>query len=148
MRVGRLLLAAAFAVVLSAGCASGSGGSSASASPQPAPTNPDLGAVLENFYQQIEDEHWSFAYAMLSARYRARLGQGAFVDRYRDIADLNVTVLQDTGRVVQVTLDGHRAGDPAKHVGGVEWVRLAWDGQEWTIDDIRRARARSRESGR
>ncbi|MGD0053689.1 MAG: hypothetical protein ABSD03_17930 [Vulcanimicrobiaceae bacterium] len=148
MRVGRLLLAAAFAVVLSAGCASGSGGSSASASPQPAPTNPDLGAVLENFYQQIEDEHWSFAYAMLSARYRARLSQGAFVDRYRDIADLNVTVLQDTGRVVQVTLDGHRAGDPAKHVASVEWVRLAWDGQEWTIDDIRRARAQSRESGR
>lgn len=140
MRVGRLLLAAAFAVVLSAGCASGSGGSSASASPQPAPTNPDLGAVLENFYQQIEDEHWSFAYAMLSARYRARVSQGAFVDRYRDIANLNVTVLQDTAsRVVQVTLEGTKAGDPAKHVNQVERVRLAWDGQEWTIDDIRRA---------
>jgi hypothetical protein len=140
MRVGILAVVAAFGVALSAGCASGSAGSSASASPQPAPTNPDLGAVLENFYQQIEDEHWSFAYAMLSARYRARVSQSAFVDRYRDIAGLNATIVQDTSsRVVQVTLAGTKVGDPSKHVDEVERVRLAWDGQEWTIDDIRRA---------
>ena len=56
------------------------------------------------------------------------------------LENLNVTVLQDTAsRVVQVTLEGTKAGDPAKHVNQVERVRLAWDGQEWTIDDIRRA---------
>jgi hypothetical protein len=139
MRVRVLSLAATCAVLLATGCVSGTASSSATPAPKPAPSNPDLGSVLEIFYQQIEGEHWPFAYAMLSARYKARLSQSAFTDRYRDIAGLNVSVQQTSDRGADVALDGHDADHPSVPVAAVEHVRLAWDGQGWTIDAITRA---------
>jgi hypothetical protein len=139
MRVRVLSLAAACAVLALAGCVSATtSSSSATPAPKPAPTDPDLGSVLETYYQQVEDEHWRFAYAMLSSRYKAQLSQDAFTDRYRDIAGLNVTVRQLSDREADATLEGTDADDPGTHIAEVEHVRLAWDGQGWRIDAITR----------
>jgi hypothetical protein len=102
----------------------------------PAPANPDLETVMERFYQQIEGAHWPFAYAMLSPRYRAALRQDQFVARYDRFADLDVSLRRFGDRVVVATIAAKERGSaaPARHFE--ERTTLAWDGEDWRIDDI------------
>jgi hypothetical protein len=102
----------------------------------PAPANPDLGTVMERFYQQVEGAHWPFAYAMLSPRYRAALGQDALVARYAAFADLDVSLRQSGDRVVVATVGAKERGAPARARRFEETITLAWDGEDWKIDRI------------
>ncbi|MGD1067389.1 MAG: hypothetical protein ABR975_11280 [Vulcanimicrobiaceae bacterium] len=137
-RVKSIAAACVLALLLPA-CAGGSHAATATASPRPAPTDPDLGSMMENYYQQIEGEHWAFAYAMLSPRYKKQLSQDAFIDCYRSIVAPDVRVQQRTDRTLDVELQGRDASVPTKHIDEVEHVRVVWDGQEWLIDDIQRS---------
>ncbi|HTW83709.1 MAG TPA: hypothetical protein VMD91_06570 [Candidatus Sulfotelmatobacter sp.] len=139
MRVRLVLLAVSLAAAVCAGGCSGSSSSTSAASPAPAPSDPDFSAMMENFYQQIEGKHWSFAYGMLSARYRKRFSEDDFIDRYSTIDSPDVLVRQLGDRSVDVRLTGTDAHDPAQHLAEYEQVSLAWDGAEWVIDDIKRA---------
>ena len=130
--------------VLAAGCArhpgdAGAGASGAAAQQhEPAPADPDLAAVMERFYQQVEGGHWRFAHAMLSARYRAGVTEAALRNRYDELADLDVNLRQTTDRVVVARLDAHDRLDRARVRSVDETVTLAWDGGQWLIDGIRR----------
>lgn len=138
VRVKSIATACALALLLPA-CAGGSGSTGANASPRPAPSDPDLGSVMENYYQQIEGQHWSFAYAMLSPRYKKQLSQDALIDCYRSIVNPDVRVQQRTDRTFDVEIQGRDANVPTKHIDEIEHVRVMWDGQEWLIDDIQRS---------
>lgn len=102
---------------------------------RPAPTNPDLGDVLERYYEDVEGRHWEIAYAMLSPRLRASMSEAAFEARYAPYANADVTVGQPDGRRVAVHLS-----DAAHHLSTTERVTLAWDGEDWTIDRLDRTR--------
>jgi hypothetical protein len=93
---------------------------------------------MERFYQQIEGAHWPFAYAMLSPRYRATLGQDRFVARYGRFADLDVSLRRFGDRTVVATIAAKERGKtaPAQHFE--ERTTLVWDGEDWRIDGIAR----------
>jgi hypothetical protein len=104
----------------------------------PAPANPDLGTVMERFYQQVEGAHWPFAYAMLSPRYRAALDQNRFVALYDRYTDMDVKLRQFGDRtVVAMVAAKERAMPQHAHVFE-ETTTLAWDGEDWTIARIAR----------
>jgi hypothetical protein len=103
-----------------------------------APANPDLGTVIERFYQQIEGEHWRFAYAMLSPRYRATLTPEEFQRRYDVLLSPDVTAQQLGGSTVVVRIDAKDRADRTRAIHLEETVKLAWDGEQWTIDRIER----------
>ena len=105
---------------------------------EPAPADPDLAAVMERFYQQVEGGHWRFAYAMLSARYRAGITEAGLRSRYDELADLDVNLRQTTDRVVVARLDAHDRLDRARVRTVAETTTLAWDGGQWVIEAIRR----------
>lgn len=145
MRADRVLAVASLAFALAvAGCAphhvrtevSGVYASSAPHRLAPAPANPDLGTVMERFYQQIEGAHWPFAYAMLSRRYRASITQDRFVARYSAFAELDVSLRQYGDRVVVATIGAKERGSSARARRFEETTTLAWDGEDWTIDRI------------
>ena len=100
-----------------------------------APTNPDLGDVLQRFYEDIEGRHWEIAYAMLSSRLRSTTSEAAFEARYAPFTNADVTVGQPNGLHVAV-----RLSDAARHVATTEHVALAWDGEDWKIDRLDRTR--------
>jgi hypothetical protein len=105
----------------------------------PAPANPDLGTVMERFYEQIEGAHWPFAYAMLSQRYRASLSQDAFVARYDGFADMDVALRQRGGdRIVVATIAAKERGAAGRARRFEETATLGWDGDDWRIDRIAR----------
>ena len=108
----------------------------------PAPANPDLGTVMERFYQQVEGAHWPFAYAMLSPRYRATLDQDRFVALYGRYADLDVSLRQFGDRVVVATLAAKDRDTPPRAHRFEETTTLAWDGEDWKIDRIARREVR------
>ncbi len=135
MRAGcRLSTIALCLGVAFAGCTSQHGTASSTHHAMPAPTDPDLGAVLERYYQQIEGRHWDVAYAMLSPRLRAALPEPAFEARYAPFTDADVNVGESNGMRVQVDLD-----DTANHIRATENLTLKWNGEDWTIDRIDRA---------
>jgi hypothetical protein len=147
MRADRVLAVAVFVCVVAAsGCAphrlhtEASGGYDSPAphrvAPAPAPANPDLGTVMERFYQQIEGAHWPFAYAMLSRRYRASISQDRFVAQYSAFGELDVSLRQYGDRVVVATIGAKERGTPARARRFEETTALAWDGEGWTIDRI------------
>ena len=146
MRVNRVVVAALAVAVAAAGCTphrlhtevSSGYDSPAPHRRAPAPANPDLGTVMERFYQQIEGAHWPFAYAMLSPRYRATIGQARFVARYDTFADLDVSLRQYGDRVVVATIGAKQRGAPARARRFEETTTLAWDGEDWRIDAIER----------
>jgi hypothetical protein len=127
------VIALSLCATLSCGCAQRHDAQTAQV--QPAPSNPDLGAVLERYYGQIQGRHWSFAYAMLSPRLRATLPESAFEARYADLTNADVTVGQSAGLRLPVRLD-----DTAHHTATTETVTLAWNGEDWTIDRLDRGR--------
>ncbi len=153
MRADRVLAVAALVcVVAAAGCAprrlrtevSAGYASSAPHRLAPSPANPDLGTVMERFYQQIEGAHWPFAYAMLSRRYRASVSEDRFVARYSAFADLDVSLRQYGDRVVVATIGAKERGTPSHARRFEETTTLAWDGEDWAIDRIvRRAVSRA-----
>jgi hypothetical protein len=102
------------------------------------PTDPDLASVMERFYQQVEGQHWKFAYAMLSPRYQRTLSQSAFVDQYADLVNPDVRLQQKTNRVVVASLFARDRLDRARRYSLEETVTLAWDGEQWVIDGVRR----------
>ncbi|MEA2688855.1 MAG: hypothetical protein QOD51_1462 [Candidatus Eremiobacteraeota bacterium] len=142
----RLSLGAVAAVLLVAGCGPAhhaAADGSASTAPQahrraPAPANPDLGTVAERFYQYVEGSHWQFAYAMLSARYRATVTHDELMHRYENLADADVALRHTPGTVVTARLDAVDRNDRSRKLHVEETVKLAWDGEQWTIDDITR----------
>ena len=145
MRADRVAVVAGLAfIVLAAGCTQARTTLSASTETvapaarhhAPAPANPDLGTVMERFYQQIEGAHWPFAYAMLSPRYRAALDQDHFVARYNGFADLDVSLRQYGDRVVLATIGAKERSDPARALRFEETAALVWDGEDWKIDRI------------
>jgi hypothetical protein len=146
MRADRVAVVALALVVVSAGCTPARTTLSASTETVApaarhhalAPANPDLGTVMERFYQQIEGAHWPFAYAMLSPRYRAALDQDRFVARYASFADLDVSRRQDGDRVVVATIGAKERGTPPRARRFAETTTLAWDGEDWKIDRIER----------
>ena len=107
-------------------------------SPAPAPSDPDLGTVTERFYQYVEGAHWPFAYAMLSQRYRATLSQNDLKRRYEDFANADVALRQTPGTVVTARLNGVDRNDRSRRLSVEEKIKLVWDGEQWTIDDITR----------
>ncbi len=106
------------------------------ASPRPAPADPDLGAVLERYYQDIEGAHWSFAYAMLSPRVRATMSTNDLMDRYELFASPQITVRPTRGTSLDVWLDGNARDDPRRALHLVEHVTMVWDGEQWVIDAL------------
>lgn len=103
----------------------------------PAPSNPDLGTVLERFYQQLEGGHWRYAHAMLSARYGALVSEDELRERYASFAFAEITVGQPHGMTVAVELTAPaHAGEAALAVR--ETLSLVWDGEDWKIDRITR----------
>ena len=145
MRADRVLAVVVLAFVVTASaCAphrlrtevSGGYDSPAAHRHAPAPANPDLGTVMERFYQQVEGAHWPFAYAMLSPRYRASIGQDRFVARYGTFADLDVSLRQSGDRVVIATIGAKERGTPPRARRFEETTTLAWDGEDWKIDGI------------
>src|SRR3979409_623699 len=123
MRVNRVVVVSALAFVVgAAGCGEpgahmlpGAPAAPPAAPPRsPAPVTPDLGTVMERFYQQIEGAHWPFAYAMLSPRYRATIGQERFVARSDTCGDLDVALRQYGDRVVVATIGAKQRGAPAR----------------------------------
>ena len=144
MRGYRLLQVATVAVALAAvGCghaANARGGPAVHARrAAPAPAYPDLGAVMERFYQQVEDGHWRFADAMLTPRYRASLGPDGVRARYEPLADIDVTLQQRDPRTVITALSALDSGTPRRRRRYRETVKLAWDGEQWLIDSIARS---------
>ena len=147
MRVNRLFSLTTLAVLLAAaGCGparhSATDGA-ATATPQtqrraqaPAPSDPDLGTVMERFYQYVEGAHWQFAYAMLSPRFRATLTQGDLERRYENFADADVALRHSPGTVVTARLSGVDRNDRSRRLLVEEKIKLVWDGEQWTIDDI------------
>ena len=144
MQAQRVVLVAVLALAVAGACGCASPRERASVAAEtvaphrhaPAPANPDLGTVMERFYQQVEGAHWRFAYAMLSPRYRAALDQDRFVARYDRYTDLDVSLRQYGDRVVVATLGAkERAGPPRAH-RFEETTTLAWDGEDWTIERI------------
>jgi hypothetical protein len=104
----------------------------------PAPVNPDLGTVMERFYQQVEGAHWPFAYAMLSPPYRAALDQNRFVALYDRYTDLDVKLRQAGDRTVVATVAAKDRALPQQAHVFEETTTLAWDGEDWTIARIAR----------
>lgn len=97
----------------------------------PAPPNPDLTPVIERFYQQVEADHWTPAYGMLSPRLRAALPRAEFVQRYRGFENADIHARQTGDRAVHVRLTAPgRTAD--------ETVTFVWDGEVWLIDAIAR----------
>lgn len=146
MHGNRVVVAALAAVVAAAGCTphrlqtevSGGYESPAAHAHLPAPANPDLAAVMERFYQQVEGAHWPFAYAMLSPRYRATLRRDAFVARYERLGEMDVSLQQRGDRVVIATLGAVERGTPPRTRKFEETTTLAWDGEDWRIERITR----------
>lgn len=104
----------------------------------PAPADPDLGTVMERFYGDVEGGHWAIAYAMLSPRYRRTVGRGDFEAQYARFTDLDASLRQTGPRTVVATLTAHDRADPARvHRFAESWT-LAWDGEDWTLDALRR----------
>jgi len=145
MRADRIFAIAMLALpALAAGCGpsrahaiAGSTVAPAAHRHAPAPGNPDLGTVMERFYQQIEGAHWPFAYAMLSPRYRASLSQDRFVAMYERYTGLDVSLRQSGDRVVVASLGATERGARTAH-RFEETTTLSWDGEDWKIERIAR----------
>ncbi|MBV8643980.1 MAG: hypothetical protein JO225_08700 [Candidatus Eremiobacteraeota bacterium] len=141
MRPARLVSAVILLVVLCAACARGHDGAAATAASatrravRTAPADPDLGSVMERFYQQVEGGHWRFAYAMLSPHARTTITEDGLRARYAGLVSPDVMVRQVGPRLVVASIDAGRAGS-AEHVHLEELVTLAWDGEGWTIDAL------------
>jgi hypothetical protein len=110
----------------------------AAASQQRAPQDPDLAAVMERFYQQVQGAHWAFADYMISPVFRGVLGPDGVRGRYQDLADLDVTLQQTEALTVVASLSAKDRANPAHRLRFVETTRLLWDGDQWTIDSIAR----------
>ncbi len=138
MRAAGLVPIAALAVLFGVSGCTNSTSTEAPHAHAPAPKNPDLSDVMERFYQQVEGGHWAIAYGMLSPRYRARLTQQQFADRYVVLVDPNVRARQLSDRTVVAWLDAGDRAHSGRAVHVRETVTLAWDGEQWTIDAIER----------
>jgi hypothetical protein len=103
----------------------------------PPPTHPDMSSFVERYYQQIEGAHWTIAYAMLSERYRAAHDRPSFETSYRGTsnADISARQLGDRREMVRLTIPAS-VNAPASSLR--ETLTFAWDGEEWTVDDITR----------
>lgn len=107
----------------------------------PAPKNPDLGTVMERYYQLVEGKHWDFAYAMLAPAYRGHVSEDAFARRYGGFSSADVDVRQESDRVVVVRL-GALDRASGKRLAVEETVTLSWNGADWKIASIRRRSVR------
>lgn len=106
--------------------------------PAPAPADPDLGTVMERFYGDVEGGHWAIAYAMLSPRYRRTLSRDDFVAQYARFADVDASLRQSGTRSLVATLTTHDRTDRTRVRRFVETWTLAWDGEDWKLDALRR----------
>ena len=93
---------------------------------------------MERFYQLIEGEHWRFADAMLTPRFRAALGAAGIRARYESLAGIDVTLQEMGPATVVAQLGGTMRNDSARRVRYIETVRLSSAGGQWAIDAIAR----------
>jgi hypothetical protein len=135
MRALRVLFVFVAAVALSS--CTGAARSDAPRQRLPPPSHPDLSSIVERYYQQIEGAHWNIAYAMLSERYRAAHDRSAFETSYQGTsnADISARQLGDRRELVRLTIPAS-GNAPARTIR--ETLTFAWDGEEWTVDDITR----------
>jgi hypothetical protein len=147
MRGERLLHVAAVAVatVLLCACsaarhAAADAGTTAGAvaSVAPGPQDTDLAAVMERFYQQLEGEHWAFADGMLTPGFHTMLGLDGIRERYKDLADLDVTLQQTGASTVVAHLTAKTRTNPVRRVSFIETARLFYTEDRWQIDSIAR----------
>jgi hypothetical protein len=148
MRGERLLhiVAIALAAVTLGGCGSarhadadaGPRATVVPVSQERAPQDADLAAVMERFYQQIEGEHWAFADGMLTPGFHTILGLDGIRERYKGLADLDVTLQQTGSSTVVAHLTAKDRNDPARRVSFVETTRLFYADGQWAIDSIAR----------
>lgn len=94
----------------------------------PAPANPDLDAVMERFYQMVEERHWNVAYAMLAPSLRARVSELRLRSRYERYTDAEIHVRQLDTRTVTAQLVAPHGG-PVLH----ERATFVWNGTDWQI---------------
>ena len=143
----RLVRAAAVALALAAlgGCGprhadagAGASATTAAAAHERAPQDPDLAAIMERFYQQVEGEHWAFADGMLSQGYRTAIGLDGVRPMYKDLADLDVSLQQTAASTVVANLSARDPTDRTRRLRYRETVRLLWDNDQWAIDLIAR----------
>ena len=111
----------------------------------PVPKDPDLGTVMERFYQDVEGQHWRFAYAMLAPAYRTRHAEDVLVSRYGRYASFDVTLRQRSDTVVVSEIEGTDR-DGGRPLRDEEVVTLAWDGADWRIADLRWVTGRARKT--
>jgi hypothetical protein len=144
MRALRVLSLLAAVATLAAGCARHDAGTASRAPSAPAhvlaPKNPDFSPVVERYYQLVEGQHWSVAYAMLSDRYRAQHPQAAFEALYEGTSNADVHARQTGERSVVTSLAIQATGAQAAHTLH-ETLTFGWDGERWAIDDIVRSAA-------
>lgn len=122
----------------SAGAGSGASATAVSHAHRPAPADPDLSAETERYYELVEGGHWPFAYAMLAPRYRAKLTEAQFEQRYASLVAPDVHARQTGSSTVVTRIDAKDAGDRTHTRRYEETLSFVWDGDEWKIDRIAR----------
>jgi hypothetical protein len=125
------------AAVAASGCARSASDENRPAQSLPAPKDPDLGSVMERFYEQVEGLHWRFAYAMLAPAYRTRLSQDDLVRLYDGYASADVNLRQQSDSIVvaRIVTADPTTGQPRTVE---ETATLVWEGTDWQIAAIRR----------
>lgn len=125
----------ALATALVAGGCARSTHAAAPVAALPVPRDPDLGTVMERFYQYVEGGHWGFAYAMLAPAYRTRTSEADLVARYGRFTSFDVTLRQRSDTKVVSRFAG--TGRDGRSLRDEETVTLAWDGADWKITGLR-----------
>jgi hypothetical protein len=145
MRVERSFSVAVLCCALTvAGCTGSHRDGAAAASPappavaahSPGPRDGDAAAALERYYQLISSRRWTFAYAMLTPRYRASVDERTFRSAYESLIDPDVRVTKMQDGTLRTTIDGIERNGRRHSVE--ETMTVVWDGTQWQIDEIRR----------
>jgi len=131
----RLILAAC--AVFAASCFSGHG-ASPTARPEPEGTNDEPGAVLEAFSAALEGGRFEAAYALLSARWRARETPARLAEDYRSSGSVGPDALHRVRALLAAGERPRRTGsDQAVLVIGAEdAARLVREGKVWRVDAL------------
>lgn len=101
----------------------------ARAGPQPEPREPDLGAVMERYYEAATSGHWLLVHGMLSQRLGARLDGDALRRRYGPFRDARVRIADAGPKTIRTILR-----TPVLQT--TETATLRWDSDRWEIDSL------------
>ena len=96
---------------------------------RPEPKNPDLGAVMERYYQGVTSERWAFVHAMLAPKLADRYDTDALKARYGRYRDADVQVQEAHGKTMRTTLR-------TPTLQAAESATLTWAGDHWEIAQL------------